>query len=309
MPQTIQSIVCTIDFSPLSLPVARYGAALARRAGARLYLVHAVNEPQDAAHPTALFERGGDLTRLTDQAGQRMQALIDHAAVTWQAVVRFGDPVEETVAFVSHLPPCLVVSASHGVSGLRRLLVGTVVERLTRALPHPMLVVKATDEPNAGPFEGFCSIVIGCDRRGGWQGLAALIPLIRSNGGVGLHLVHAMEDPLDDNPGASDALSYRQVQQSHQERLSHRLYDQARRLFPGAGPLSVSVAPGDPEVMVREAAETHAADLIVVGVRRSGKMGRWIAGSTTEALLRRAPCSVLTVPEAPQPPGSRGGRA
>jgi nucleotide-binding universal stress UspA family protein len=32
-------------------------------------------------------------------------------------------------------------------------------------------------------------------------------------------------------------------------------------------------------------------------VHRSTRLGRWISGSTTETLLRRAPCCVLTVPE------------
>ncbi len=169
-------------------------------------------------------------------------------------------------------------------------------------------MVKPTDDLNGDRFDGFRSVVIGCDRRGGWQRLAALMPLIKSGSAAGVHLVHAMEDPLGDNPSVSDALSYRQVQQTHQERLSRRLHDQARRLFPLDAPLSVSVAPGDPEVIVQDVAGKWAADLIVVGVRRSGKMGRWIAGSTTEALLRRAPCSVLTIPEAPQPSDAEGGR-
>lgn len=307
MPKPIQAIVCTVDFSSFSPLVVRCGTSLARRTGARLYLVHAINEPQDGVHPSVLFERGGDLTRSTEQAKQRLQALIGHAAVTWQAVVRFGDPVEETVDFVSHLPPCLVISASHGVSGLRRLFVGTVVERLTRALRHPMLVVKTTAAPAAGPFDGFCTVVVGCNRGVGWQRLAALVPLIASGSVVDLHLVHAMEDPSGDNPSASDAVSYSQVQQTHQERLSRRLYEQARRVFPPDLPLTVSVAPGDPEAMVREVAAKWAADLIVVGVRRSAKMGRWIAGSTTEALLRRAPCSVLTIPETRRQPLVTGG--
>jgi nucleotide-binding universal stress UspA family protein len=308
MPPTIQAVVCTVDFSPFSPLVVHCGTTLARRAGAHLYLVHAVNEPQDGAHPTAMFERGGGLAHLTHEARRRMQTLIDPPALAWEAVVRFGDPVEETVDFVSHLPSCLVISASHGVSGFRRLLVGTVVERLTRALSHPMLVVKPSRELTAARFDGFRSVVVGCDRRGGWQRLAALMPLLGSKSAVGIHLVHAMEVPSGDNPTASDALSYHQVQQSHQERLSQRLCGQAQQLFPLDLPLSVSVAPGDPEVMVREAAGKWAADLIVVGVRRSGKMGRWIAGSTTEALLRRAPCSVLTIPETPPPPESKGVR-
>ena len=166
MPTTIQAIVCAVDFSSFSPLVVGHGASLARRAGVRLYLIHAVNDPQDGSHPTTVFERGGDLTHLTDDARQRFRELMRRTDVDWEAVVRFGDPVEQTVAFVDSLPPSLVVSASHGVSGFQRLFIGTVVERLTRALKRPMLVVKAGDGETRNPSDGFRNAVVGCDDHG-----------------------------------------------------------------------------------------------------------------------------------------------
>ena len=120
-----------------------------------LYLIHAVNDPQDGSHPTTVFERGGDLIHLTNDARQHFRELMRRTDVAWEAVVRFGDPVEQTTAFVDSLPPSLVVSASHGVSGFQRLFIGTVVERLTRALNSPMLVVKAGDGEVLNPSDGF----------------------------------------------------------------------------------------------------------------------------------------------------------
>jgi len=297
MPLTIQAIVCAVDFSSFSPLVVRHGVALARRAGVRLYLIHAVHDPQDGLHPTAVFERGGDLSHLTDDANQRMHALMTHASVNWEAVVRFGDPVEQTVAFVNSLPPSLLVSASHGVSGLRRFFIGTVVERLTRALNRPMLVVKTKDGEADERFNGFRRAVVSCDGHGHWQRLAPLLPLLQPDAGSRVHLVHAMEGPTNEGIIDFDAAPYGQVQQDLQDRLNRGLHEQARRLFPHADQLSVTVAPGVPGEMVLRIAREQASDIIVVGVRRSGKVGRWISGSTTEALLRRSPCCVLTVPE------------
>lgn len=301
MPMTIQSIVCAIDFSPFSPLVVRYGVAIARRAGVRLYLIHAVHDPQDGAHPTAVFERGGDLAHLTDDARQRIQALMADAAVDWEAVVRFGEPVEQTVAFVNSLPPCLVVSASHGVSGFRRFFIGTVVERMTRALNRPMLVVKPGEGEDHDRFNGFRSAVVSCDGHGYWQRTAPLLPLLQSDAASRIHMVHAMEGPMEEVMTDSDAVSYGQVQQALQERLDRRLRAQGRRLFPHADQLSVAIAPGVPQEMVLRIARERSSDVIVVGVRRSGKVSRWISGSTTETLLRRSPCSVLTVPESLEP--------
>ncbi|MBC2743616.1 MAG: universal stress protein [Desulfosarcina sp.] len=245
MPLTIQAIVCTVDFSPFSPCVVRHGVALARRAGVRLYLIHAVHDPQDG----------------------------------------------------NGLPPCLVVSASHGVSGFRRLFIGTVVERMTRTLNRPMLVVKPTDGVDDDRFNGFRSAVVGCDSHGHWQRLAPLLPLLQADSASGIHLVHSMEGPMDKAMVDSDAASYGQAQQALQDRLNRQLREQARRLFLHADQFSIEVSPGVPEEMMLRIAHERASDMIMVGVRRSGKVGRWISGSTTEALLRHSPCSVLTVPE------------
>ena len=307
MPLTIQAIVCAVDFSSFSPLVVHHGVALARRAGVRLYLIHSVHDPQDGVHPTAVFERGGDLTHLTDDAKQRIHALMKHADVDWEAVVRFGEPVEQTVAFINGLPPSLVVSASHGVSGFRRLFIGTVVERLTRALNRPMLVVKPTDGEDDDRFNGFRSVVVCCDSNGHWQRLAPLLPLLHPDSASRIHLVHTMEGPMDTAMVDSDAASYGQVQQTLQNRLNRQLREQARRLFSYTDALSVAVAPGVPEEMVLRIARERASDMIVVGVRHSGKVGRWISGSTTEALLRRSSCCVLTLPEPADQKASGGG--
>ena len=306
MPMTIQAIVCAVDFSPFSPLVVRHGVAIARRAGVRLYLIHAVHDPQDGAHPTAVFERGGDLAHLTVDAKQRIQALMTDAAVDWEAVVRFGEPVEQTVAFVNSLPPCLVVSASHGVSGFRRFFIGTVVERLTRALNRPMLVIKAIDDGNHDGLNGFRSAVVSCDSHDYWQRIAPLLPLLQPDTAARIHMVHAMEGPMEKVMTDSDAVSYGQVQQALQDRLNRQLHEQGQRMFPHAEQLSVTIAPGVPQEMVLRVARERASDILVVGVRRSGKVSRWISGSTTETLLRRSPCCVLTVPE-PVDPIKTGG--
>jgi len=307
MPMTIQAIVCAVDFSPFSPLVVRHGATLARRAGVRLYLIHAVHDPQDGAHPTAVFERGGDLAHRTEDARQRIQALMTDAEVEWEAVVRFGDPVEQTAAFVNNLPPCLVVSASHGVSGFRRLFIGTVVERLTRALKRPMLVVKPGGGEDPDRFDGFRSAVVSCDSHGYWQRTAPLLPLLQFDTASRIHMVHALEGPMEKGIRDSDAASYGQVQQALQDRLNRQLNEQGRQMFSHADQLAVTIAPGVPQEMVLQIASDQASDIIVVGVRCSGRVSRWISGSTTEALLRRSPCSVLTVPE-PLEPVTAGDR-
>jgi nucleotide-binding universal stress UspA family protein len=271
-----------------------------------LYLFHAVHHPQDRIHPTLVFERGGDLTHYMATARQQMARLMKQVPADWEAVVRFGDPVEQITAVMDTLPPCLVVSASHGVSGFRRFFIGTVVERLSRTLDCPMLVIKPATDNGPDQAVTFKTVVVSCDAFGHWHQLAQLIHLFEPDPASSIHLVHAVEGPME-MPLDEPRLSYAKAQQKYQARVSDQLSQAARRLFGDEKQLSTMVAPGQPEEMVLGVAQAQAADLIAVGVRSSGRMGRLIAGSTTEALLRHAPCCVLTVPESQKQAASRGG--
>jgi nucleotide-binding universal stress UspA family protein len=300
MPPGIQAIVCAVDFSSFSPLVIARGVELARRADLHLHLVHAVHTPQDDLHPTARFERGGDREALMERARKRMADLMDEADLAWTGAVVFGDPVAQISALVSKLPPCLVVSASHGISGFRRLFIGTVVERLTRALDRPMLVVKPAQPDAQRPEADFHSALIGCDRHGHWQQAADLLPILLAGPDPLVHLLHAMEDPLASASRETDDQPYDQFQREQQAHIQGMLIARVNRILPGFKPpsLSIEVSPGVPEEMLLRVAKQREFDLIVVGVRASGKLERWLAGSTTEALLRRSPCAVLTVPEA-----------
>jgi nucleotide-binding universal stress UspA family protein len=317
MPPGVQAIVCAVDFSTFSSLVIARGVDLAQRAGVHLHLVNAVHIPQDDLHPTARFERGGDRAALMEKARRRMADLMGGADLAWTGTVVFGDPVAEICALVKKLPPCLVVSASHGLSGFKRLFLGTVVERLTRALDRPMLVVKpaetgslvkASVQVRAGapvkhdtrrPATGFHSVLIGCDLHGHWLQAAALLPLLLGRPDAALHLLHIMEDPLESAPREADGQPYGQFQREQQTQIQEVLAAQVDGLFPGTGPpsLSIDVSPGVPEEMLLRVARQRGCDLIIVGVRASGKVERWIAGSTTEALLRHSPSTVLTLPQ------------
>lgn len=69
----------------------------------------------------------------------------------------------------------------------------------------------------------------------------------------------------------------------------------ARALVPDelAGGLTLREGEAAPQIV--DAARECAADLIVIGTHGRGVLGRFLLGSTAEAVVRRAPCPALTV--------------
>lgn len=70
--------------------------------------------------------------------------------------------------------------------------------------------------------------------------------------------------------------------------------------------LRLCVRSGDPVRHILDEARRRESDLIVIGTHGRSAFGRFVLGSVTDSVLRRAPCPVLVVPRTP--PGPLPGR-
>ena len=61
--------------------------------------------------------------------------------------VRFGDPGSEITKYASQVGGNLLVISSHGRTGISRLLIGSVAERVVRLSPCPVLVLRNDEDP------------------------------------------------------------------------------------------------------------------------------------------------------------------
>ena len=139
---TLNTIVCCVDLSPATRCVTSWAGMLAGCTNARLVVFHAVHMPSDALHPTTEFERGGDLERRRRESLADISDCMAGIDVPWQAELVYGEPVEALLAFCRRTSPDLVIAGSHGLKGFKRLMLGSVVERMARLLPCPLLVVR-----------------------------------------------------------------------------------------------------------------------------------------------------------------------
>jgi len=140
----IRQILVPVDFSECSKKALRYAVALAREHEAAVTLMHAV--PTDYA----LGEYGGinyatlekELTASADR--QLAALLVDEVrgAVASDTLVRTGSPAATIAAVAKQLPADIVVIATHGRTGLRHFLLGSVAEHVVRSAPCPVLVVR-----------------------------------------------------------------------------------------------------------------------------------------------------------------------
>lgn len=102
--------------------------------------------------------------------------------------------------------------------------------------------------------------------------------------------------PLVPEPFLTGAAAHVQSLEEDRQRAPGRVHAAEARLAGALGaPVESVVLEGDPaDVIVEEAARWNA-DLVVVGTHGRGGLKRLVLGSVSEAVVRRAPCSVEVV--------------
>jgi nucleotide-binding universal stress UspA family protein len=150
-------ICCAVDLSDPSRTALRQAAELARATGAELTLLHVV-PPARAATVAA-----GVLAGAGDDVVRSMLAALEEELQPWKAeaerlagrpvtlVVAPGVPADGIVRFARDGGFDLVVLATHGHTGVRRLVLGSVAERVVREATVPVLVVRAPAAGAAAP--------------------------------------------------------------------------------------------------------------------------------------------------------------
>ena len=86
------------------------------------------------------------------------------------------------------------------------------------------------------------------------------------------------------------------------EKTKTMLAEQVDRWFAGKAEVVTEALRGTPHVEIVRLAKERGADLIVMATHGRGFISHAILGSTTERVVRRAPCAVLVI----RPPGSVG---
>ena len=152
------AIVVGIDFSESSNFALDQALEMAnRRDDADVHVVYVEDELTTPRIPAAMSGQSSETDELLDnlkrRVSERLEVLARSGAPKIRHVVahvRRGEPAEHIVQLASHLDADLVLVGTHGRRGLKRLLVGSVAERVVRLARCPVLVVRPKDHEQLG---------------------------------------------------------------------------------------------------------------------------------------------------------------
>lgn len=133
----LSKVLCPTDFSEASDKAVRYAVELARRVHAQLRFLHIEEESSSLNAETG----DSDLSAMPEHYIRMLLAEKKLGMHVDVKIVR-GTPVDMILRQADEWFADLVVIGSHGRSGLRRLVMGSVAEAVFRAASIPVLIVK-----------------------------------------------------------------------------------------------------------------------------------------------------------------------
>jgi len=298
----INCVLCPVDFSEASRHAVEQATAIAGWYRARLNVLN-VYDPIVMPVPGLLAPADraseSELRRVRDQANALVQASSD-AGINVDVAVDVGQPAALILERAADLPADLLVMGTHGTSGFEHLLLGSVTEKVLRKAPCPVLTVP----PRAlvtSQFP-FTRVLCAIDFSEWSSAALELASSLAQESGAALELLHVLEWPWDEPPPpvftelppaqAAALMEFRRyLETSATNRLESLVPDGIRDRCS----VTLQVTHGKPYVQLLRVAADTGADLIVLGVHGRNPIDLAVFGSTTNQVVRRATCPVLTL--------------
>jgi general secretion pathway protein E len=134
--QSRREILVATDFSGCSAAAVEHASRLAAESGARLHVLHVL--PPSGRPPDSLAD---ERRRALERLAQSIQPEVEIALVTVKDVV-IGPPADAIVAYARGQTIDLIVLGTHGRTGLARLALGSVAQRVLRDAPCEVSVIR-----------------------------------------------------------------------------------------------------------------------------------------------------------------------
>jgi nucleotide-binding universal stress UspA family protein len=308
---TVGNILCPVDFSAFSRHALQHGARLARWFNATLTVLYVY--PPPAAPPPVLFgglpgplpiEPYPPLTVSPEQTHEeilaavvKFAATVDTKGLQLQAHAREGGTVRTILDEAKTLPADLIVLGTHGHSGFDRWMLGSVTEKILRKASCAVLTVPPpVNEPTDDAVTMLKRILCPIDFSDSSMNALEYALSLAKEADAELLLMHVIE-------ALPDAADWQQRPDAAIVEYLHLTEENALTRMRAAVPADARtwctpkerLMTGKPYKEILRVARDEDVHLIVMGVCGRNPIDLLFFGSTTNHVVRAAPCPVLTL--------------
>jgi nucleotide-binding universal stress UspA family protein len=271
----MERVLVPLDGSALAETILARLRPLLRRKDLEVVLARAVHvEPSLARRDTGplLAQERAEAERYVHEVELRLTS----QGIRARGLVREGPPEDALLEIARAEKADLIALGTHGRSGIARWVMGSVTEKILRASPVPVLVVRAFGPAGELPFRKILVPTDGSD-----ASMAALPVALAFARLFGAEIVTLrVEAGVAVSAGAFSGT------------IGSPLEESAAREGVRATALTLT---GDPASQIVDVCGPHGIDLVAMATHGRSGVGRWVLGSVTERVVRAAPVPVLVV--------------
>ena len=318
-----KKIMCAIDFSEFTRSIIFYGKSLAKEFDSKLCLCHIVPATvMVSSHMPPYLDYAEIETDRIQHTRDKLEKMVEKFDFECEILIAAGHPADEIEKMARENQVDMVIAATHGGSGIKRFLIGSVTNRLVKILTCPLLVLHAQENQKDDAFEHGIKlerILVGCDFSPD-SSLAFDYALgLAQEFQTQLYLAHIMNPMASTGLTAADYIKiqegdhiswtrseYLELQEKTMDEdqkikssLMSRLERQLANMVPEDSrnwctPITILLE-GEPYKELIHYAEKKEIDMIILGVRGHSLLEQFLVGSTTDRVISRGTCPVLAV--------------
>ena len=296
-----KTILCPTDFSEYSEYAMRYATAFAKISDGTIHCVHVVDMGfATGAGVDGVYVSGADLQRSLKSIQAHAEEQLEHfvrkehflgAEVTPHLCT--GHAAEEIAKMAEEIGADLIVTATHGRSGLERMMFGGTCDKLLRLSKVPVLAIKHP-EHEALDAEGSLSIdKIMCpvDFSEFSHSALPVAEELARRFGASITLAHVVNVQYDypEWTAQTSVNASEHIAASAKENL-----DKLASKIEGIE-TDVVVETGVPHRTLVDEIENRDIDLVVMPTHGRRRLSHALLGSVAERVTRGADCPVLTI--------------
>lgn len=303
----IRTILAPLDGSDLAERALPEVCRLAREEAAAIVLVRVVRAVPSGdllAYDAAMTAAEDYLDRVAEHV--RVQGL------TVRTDVFVGNPAEGIALATLVHGADVIVMATHGRSGLGRVVLGSVAERVLHEASAPVLLVRADRAPDAPPPSSsgpYRRVLVPLDGTAPAEDALRYVAHHASMRGAEVVLIHSeQETALTAGAGVWGYTSPQGLEQAEEELQrrcdeSRAYLDEMARLHLAGHPTHSYVMAGGPGEAIVHVAQDQGADVIVMATHARHGLDYALHGSVARHLLHhaRVPVLLLHRSDAPNP--------
>ena len=289
----LSRILVPVEFSPRCRGAVQYAEALACHFHCEIVLLHVVLPPlaNFSSFEAMAYANADELAReIAAQRAVELEAFpcSTPADATVRRIVLEGDPTQTIVEFASSEKCDLIVMPTHGYGPFRRFLLGSVAAKVLHDAICPVWTgphMETAPDYSTVHFRNIvCAIDLGLHSR---EVLCWAAGFAREFG-ARLSIVHAI-------PASATRLGGFYFDPDWRTQMTRTAMERIGQFREEMGiEASTAIEAGETPQVVAAAAETMAADLLVIG-RGSTPRAHGHLPTNAYAIVRQAACPVVTI--------------